>query len=196
MFFFFLFRLNFKLLSVGSTATGLRGEYGGGRLDLLSRSGVPSRSPGLMMTGVSRRNRPRGLLLSPLAPALEFQRSFRATGSSPLPGKIRTFRARRILGSLGLGSGVTRARRPPGGAGRRATTGTTRQAWAEASALPRHLLRDPQDLWTLQPCEVASYAKLSAWLASWLLSPQSSIDETLRLAGWGRHHGVELRELF
>ena len=94
MFFFFLFRLNFKLLSVGSTATGLRGEYGGGRLDLLSRSGVPSRSPGLQMTGVSRRNRPRGLLLSPLAPALEFQRSFRATGSSPLPGKIRTFRAR------------------------------------------------------------------------------------------------------
>ena len=76
---------------------------------------------------------------------LEFQRSFRATGSPA--GKIRTFRARRILVSrawLGRQRGE-RARRPPGGAGRRATTGTTRQAWAEASALPRHLLRVRQD---------------------------------------------------
>ena len=59
-------------------------------------SGVPSRSPGLQMTGVSRRGRPRGLLLSPLAPAsLNFKDSFRATGSPA--GKMRTFRARRIL---------------------------------------------------------------------------------------------------
>ena len=84
-------------------------------------SGVPSRSPGLQMTGVSRRGRPRGLLLSPLAPAsLNFKDSFRATGSPA--GKMRTFRARRILVSrawLGRQRGE-RARRPPGGSG---TTG-------------------------------------------------------------------------
>ena len=136
-------------------------------------SGVPSRSPGLRMTGVSRRGRPRSRP-APVtfgACALNFKDSFRATGSPA--GKIRTFRARRILVSrawLGRQRGE-RARRPPGGAGRRATTGTTRQAWAEASALPRHLLRVRQ-IRTLQPCEVASYARaqLSAWLASWLLS--------------------------
>ena len=135
-------------------------------------SGVPSRSPGLRMTGVSRRGRPRSRP-APVtfgACALNFKDSFRATGSPA--GKIRTFRARRILVSRAWHrQRGERARRPPGGAGRRATTGTTRQAWAEASALPRHLLRVPQDR-TLQPCEVASYARaqLSAWLASWLLS--------------------------
>ena len=135
-------------------------------------SGVPSRSPGLQMTGgVAAWSASRPAPVTFGACALNFKDSFRATGSPA--GKIRTFRARRILVSrawLGRQRGE-RARRPPGGAGRRATTGTTRQAWAEASALPRHLLRVRQ-IRTLQPCEVASYARaqLSAWLASWLLS--------------------------
>ena len=113
------FRLS---LWVGSTATGVEGRRWRRSVGPPLESGVPSRSPGLRMTGVSRRGRPRSRP-APVtfgACALNFKDSFRATGSPA--GKIRTFRARRILVSrawLGRQRGE-RARRPPGGSG---TTG-------------------------------------------------------------------------
>ena len=77
-------------------------------------SGVPSRSPGLQMTGC------RGVVGLEACSChlwrlrLEFQRSFRATGSPA--GKIRTFRARRILVSRAGsgGSGVSEHDDPRG----------------------------------------------------------------------------------
>ena len=139
-------------------------------------SGVPSRSPGLRMTGgVAAWSASRPSPVTFGACQLEFQRFIQ--GNWFPSRKNENFSSQKNSGLSGLAPRQLgeRARRPPGGAGRRATTGTTRQAWAEASALPRHLLRVPQDR-TLQPCEVASYARaqLSAWLASCLLSLLSS----------------------